>query len=54
LELLEEQGVSGIQVLRLGYPDTPIPQGEQHELRAMLGLDTPGILASIHAFFSRP
>ena len=43
LELLEEHGLSGTRVLRLGYPDSYIPQGEQHELRAMLGLDPAGI-----------
>jgi 1-deoxy-D-xylulose-5-phosphate synthase len=54
LELLEQEGVSGIRVLRLGYPDTPIPQGEQPELRALLGLDPPGIAASISRFISLP
>jgi 1-deoxy-D-xylulose-5-phosphate synthase len=50
LELLEQRGMTGIRVLRLGYPDSYIPQGEQHELRAMLGLDVAGITASILAF----
>jgi len=55
LELLEEHGLSGVRVLRLGYPDTPVPQGEQPELRALLGLDVPGIAASISRFIaSRP
>jgi 1-deoxy-D-xylulose-5-phosphate synthase len=53
LELLEEHNLSGVQVLRLGYPDKPIPQGEQHELRAMLGLDCAGICVSIQEFLSR-
>jgi len=53
LELLEQRGLSGTRVLRLGYPDSYIPQGEQHELRAMLGLDSAGIAASIRAFLSR-
>jgi 1-deoxy-D-xylulose-5-phosphate synthase len=53
LELLEEHGLSGIRVLRLGYPDSYIPQGEQHELRTMLGLDPAGISASIRSFLSR-
>ena len=53
LELLEEHGISGIQVLRLGYPDSYIPQGEQHELRAMLGLDPAGISATVRSFLSR-
>ncbi len=50
LELLEQRGLSGTRVLRLGYPDSYIPQGEQHELRALLGLDCAGISASIRAF----
>jgi 1-deoxy-D-xylulose-5-phosphate synthase len=53
LELLEENNLSGVQVLRLGYPDSYIPQGEQHELRAMLGLDPSGISASVRSFLSR-
>jgi 1-deoxy-D-xylulose-5-phosphate synthase len=53
LELLEERGLSDTRVLRLGYPDSYIPQGEQHELRAMLGLDPAGISASVHSFLSR-
>jgi 1-deoxy-D-xylulose-5-phosphate synthase len=52
LELLEEHGLTGIRVLRLGYPDSYIPQGEQHELRAILGLDPTGIAASVRAFLS--
>jgi 1-deoxy-D-xylulose-5-phosphate synthase len=53
LELLEEHGLSGTGVLRLGYPDNAIPQGEQHELRALLGLDPAGICTSICNFLSR-
>jgi 1-deoxy-D-xylulose-5-phosphate synthase len=53
LELLEEHELSGTRVLRLGYPDGYIPQGEQHELLAMLGLDPPGIIASVCSFLSR-
>ena len=52
LEMLEEEELRGIRVLRLGYPDNPIPQGEQKELRAMLGLDAAGIAASIRAFLA--
>lgn len=54
LELLEQHGQSGVRVLRLGYPDSYIPQGEQHELRAMLGLDADGIASSIRAFLTQP
>jgi len=52
LELLEEHGLTGVRVLRLGYPDEPIHQGEQHELRAELGLDAAGIAASISRFIA--
>ena len=52
LELLEQRGLDGVRVLRLGYPDAYIPQGEQSELRAMMGLDSRGIAASIRAFLS--
>jgi 1-deoxy-D-xylulose-5-phosphate synthase len=52
LELLEQRGLNGTRVLRLGYPDSYIPQGEQQELRAMLGLDPAGITASVRAFLT--
>ncbi len=54
LELLQDKGISSVKVLRLGYPDLPIPQGEQHELRSMLGLDAPGISLSVKEFLDRP
>lgn len=53
LELLEQRGLSGTRVLRLGYPDSYIVQGEQHELRAMLGLDSPGIIRSIRTYLTQ-
>jgi 1-deoxy-D-xylulose-5-phosphate synthase len=53
LELLEEQNLTGTRVLRLGYPDSYIPQGEQHELRTLLGLDPVGITATVQGFLSR-
>jgi len=53
LELLEEKAALGPQVLRLGYPDTPIPQGDQAELRAILGLDLSGLMASIKEFIEQ-
>jgi 1-deoxy-D-xylulose-5-phosphate synthase len=49
LELLEEQGVQA-QVMRIGYPDCYIEQGEQHELRAIHGLDKDGIVKSVREF----
>jgi len=50
LELLEEEGIEGVTVLRLGYPDRYVEQGEQHELRALYGLDAPGIAGRVRAF----
>lgn len=54
LELLEQRALSGVSVLRLGYPDSYIPQGEQHELRTMMGLDAAGIATSIRNFLVKP
>jgi 1-deoxy-D-xylulose-5-phosphate synthase len=50
LELLEQQGISGVPVLRLGYPDQYIEQGEQHELRTTYGLDVKGITSALRGF----
>ena len=47
LELLEEGGVDGVRVIRLGYPDRFIEQGEQAELKASYGLDAAGIARSV-------
>ncbi len=47
LELLEEEGISGVSVTRLGFPDRYIEQGEQADLRAMYGLDAAGIAATV-------
>uniref|UniRef100_C6E2U4 1-deoxy-D-xylulose-5-phosphate synthase n=1 Tax=Geobacter sp. (strain M21) TaxID=443144 RepID=C6E2U4_GEOSM len=47
LELLEECGVTGVRVIRLGYPDSFVEQGEQAELKAAYGLDAAGIIRSI-------
>jgi len=47
LELLEESEVTGVRVLRLGFPDAFIEQGEQPELKAAYGLDAAGIAGSI-------
>ena len=53
LELLEEEGITGVPVIRIGYPDRYVEQGEQKELRAMYGLDAPGIAARIRAALNR-
>jgi len=47
LELLEEEGIYGVRVVRLGYPDSFVEQGEQPELRAKYGLDAAGISESV-------
>jgi 1-deoxy-D-xylulose-5-phosphate synthase len=47
LELFEEEGVTGVAVTRLGYPDRFLEQGEQPELRASCGLDAEGIAAAV-------
>ena len=53
LELLEEEGVQGTEVVRFGYPDEFIEQGEQPELRKMYGLDSEGIAAGIRKALAR-
>jgi 1-deoxy-D-xylulose-5-phosphate synthase len=47
LELLEEEGITGVPVTRLGFPDRYIEQGEQSDLRAMYGLDAAGIAETV-------
>ncbi|HTP66469.1 MAG TPA: 1-deoxy-D-xylulose-5-phosphate synthase [Geobacteraceae bacterium] len=54
LELLEEEGVTGTRVVRFGYPDRFIEQGEQPELRRMYGLDSEGIAAGIRKHLAIP
>ncbi|HJV36531.1 1-deoxy-D-xylulose-5-phosphate synthase [Geomonas sp.] len=47
LEVLEEEGIIGVKVTRLGYPDSYVEQGEQAELKAAYGLDVPGVVKSV-------
>ncbi len=54
LELLVEEGMEGIRVVRFGYPDCYIEQGEQKELRQMYGLDSEGIAAGIRKHMKIP
>jgi 1-deoxy-D-xylulose-5-phosphate synthase len=49
LELLEEEGVTGVAISCLGYPDSYIEQGEQPELRSAYGLDAAGIAAAFRS-----
>ena len=49
LELLEEEGVTGVAIHCLGYPDCYIEQGEQPELRSAFGLDAVGIVTAFRS-----
>jgi 1-deoxy-D-xylulose-5-phosphate synthase len=42
--LLEEKGLAGITVRRLGIPDAFVEHGTQEELRHKYGIDADGIL----------
>jgi 1-deoxy-D-xylulose-5-phosphate synthase len=52
LELLEEEGITGVELVRFGYPDSFVEQGEQHELRARYALDSDGMTERIRNIFS--
>jgi len=52
LELLSDEGLSGVRLKRIGIPDSFIEQGSQAQLRADLGLDGAGIAATCQAFLS--
>jgi 1-deoxy-D-xylulose-5-phosphate synthase len=53
LELLEENQLSGVPVVRIGYPDSFVEQGEQAELRAVYRLDAAGIAERVREALSR-
>jgi 1-deoxy-D-xylulose-5-phosphate synthase len=44
LELLEEKGVTGVEVKRLGIPDNFVEHGAQDSLRNKYGIDAEGIV----------
>ncbi|QSV46076.1 1-deoxy-D-xylulose-5-phosphate synthase [Geobacter benzoatilyticus] len=52
LELLADEGMTGVRVKRIGIPDRYIEQGPQPRLRANLGLDGTGIAATAEAFLT--
>ena len=52
LELLEEEGMTGVRVRRLGIPDRFIEHGSQRELRRDLGIDAEGIAGAAEALLS--
>ena len=50
-ELLQESGISDVQVKSLGIPDEFVEQGSQAVLRAKYGLDAAGIARQVLTFF---
>jgi len=54
LELLEERGVTGIQIKRLGIPDNFVEHGSQSHLRHKYGIDAQGILRAAEALLKVP
>lgn len=52
LELLADEGMTGVRVKRLGIPDRFVEQGPQPQLRADLGIDAAGIAAATEAFLA--
>ncbi len=53
LELLSDEMITGIRIMRMGIPDRFIEQGTQKELRNMLGLDAEGIAASVKTLLGK-
>ena len=47
--MLEEEGLPLSTVIRIGYPDQYIEQGEQHELYERYGLTATAIAAKLKA-----
>jgi 1-deoxy-D-xylulose-5-phosphate synthase len=50
-ELLDREGRFGIRFLSIGVPIGAYPVGKSDEIRAMVGLDVPGIVKTIRAFY---
>jgi 1-deoxy-D-xylulose-5-phosphate synthase len=50
LELLEEKGITGVEVKRLGIPDVFVEHGSQEFLRHKYGIDAEGILRAAEEF----
>ncbi len=53
IELLQERGVSDVEVLRLGIPDQFLEHGPQGVLREKYGLDYGGILRRVRSFLKK-
>ncbi|MFC2006533.1 1-deoxy-D-xylulose-5-phosphate synthase, partial [Chloroflexota bacterium] len=54
ISLLQNSGMSGVQVKNIGLPDEFIEQGAQTILRSEYGLDAKGIASQVLALFSSP
>ena len=50
LELLQDHGLTGVQVRRLGIPDIYVEHGSQAQLRSDMGIDAAGITAAAQEF----
>ncbi|HEY6332720.1 MAG TPA: 1-deoxy-D-xylulose-5-phosphate synthase [Blastocatellia bacterium] len=53
IELLEENQISDVRVLRLGFPDRLIEHASQSLLMAKYGLDSDGIYSRVKEFIAR-
>ena len=53
IELLADEGFSGVEVKRLGVPDRFIPHGTQDELRKMCGFDKDAIAQAVQQMVRR-
>jgi len=51
IDLLQESGISDVQVKSIGLPDEFVEQGTQTILRAKYGLDAKGIVGQVLALF---
>ena len=53
IELLQEKGLSDVEVLRIGIPDQFLEHGPQGVLREECGLDLGGIVGRVRSFLTR-
>jgi 1-deoxy-D-xylulose-5-phosphate synthase len=53
-ELLDREGRFGIRFKSIGLPTSIYPLGKSDEIRAMVGLDVPGLVRQIRDFFKTP
>jgi 1-deoxy-D-xylulose-5-phosphate synthase len=53
IELLQEKGLSEVEVLRIGIPDQFLEHGPQGVLREECGMDLGGIVGRVRSFLTR-